>query len=828
MAAEQRTGVLVTDARERSVVAAIRALDAAGYRVATAADVRWSPGQCSRSCSKHHRVCSASDDRDRFVDQLEEIVRGGDYAILLIGTDASLLAVSEHRTRLEPYVQTGLPTRDAVRRALSKVELSRTAEEVGFRTPTTIVCENGEQARAAARELGFPVIAKAASAVIATGAATLRPDTRLIRDVTALDQWLSQQSPGPSLIQARERGSVYSCAGVMTTNGMVGFVLARYLRTWPREAGNASFAETISPPDGLRDSVARLLDRMAWQGIFELELMGHEDRGFVPIDLNPRLYGSLALTVRAGASLPALWCDVLLGRPVVPQLARPGVCYRWEEGEVRNLVALARRGSMREAVELLRPRPGCAHADVSRRDPGPLAARALLIARRAFSSARRRNNGKAAGGSGASGTPTGRMPAERWGAHHLPRSRDRTSRASAPALPVAIVGAGPYGLAIGAHLRHVGVPVRQFGRTMSYWREQMPSGMLLRSELRASSISDPHRSLRLEHFAEAVGRPLSTPIELSQFIDYGDWFQRQTAPDLDERLVARIERDGARFTLTLEDDEQIVAARVVVAAGLFPFARRPSVFAALPRECVSHASEHVELSSFRGRSVAVVGSGQSALESAALLREQGAEVEILGRATSIIWLANSANGKLPSRRPRWPKPPTGVGGRVTGWIAATPGGFRLIPSARAREIVAFRCNRPAGAGWLPERLTEVALSLGRTVTATQWTGEKITLMLDDGTTRSVDHVLLGTGYEIDVRRYPILNGELIDELQLSDGWPVLHGGLESSVPGLHFVGAPAARAFGPIMRFVVGTWYAAPAVTRRVLGQRQPLLSLSY
>jgi hypothetical protein len=176
---------------------------------------------------------------------------------------------------------------------------------------------------------------------------------------------------------------------------------------------------------------------------------------------------------------------------------------------------------------------------------------------------------------------------------------------------------------------------------------------------------------------------------------------------------------------------------------------------------------------------------------------------------------------------RWPKPPTDVGGRVTGWIAAAPGGFRIIPSTRAREVVVLRCLRPAGAGWLPERLTEATVSLGRTVVAAEQAGQKVDLTLDDGTKRSVDHVLLGTGYEIDARRYPFLS-ELAGELELSEGSPILRAGLESSIPGLHFVGAPAAGTFGPIMRFVVGTWYAAPAVTRRVLGQRQPLLSLSY
>jgi hypothetical protein len=409
----------------------------------------------------------------------------------------------------------------------------------------------------------------------------------------------------------------------------------------------------------------------------------------------------------------------------------------------------------------------------------------------------------------------------------MAQPHSQPSAAGGSARPVVIIGAGPYGLAVGAHLRAAGVPVRQFGRTMSYWREQMPSDMLLRSSLKASSISDPNRALRLEHYAEESGRPVGRPIELSRFVEYGEWFQRTTTPDLDGRPVARVERDGDGFMLTLEDGEQVRAGRVVVAAGLSPFARRPPVFDSLPPTSISHASEHADLSIFAGRSVAVIGSGQSALESAALLSEQGAEVEVLARAEEVFWLGWNPNGDVPARL-RWPKPPTDVGGRVTGWIASTPSGFRLIPWPRARELVQFRCLRPAGAGWLRPRLMEVTLSLGRTVRAAEQSGQQVVLTLDDETTRSVDHVFLGTGYEVDVRRYPFLAPELSSELELSAGAPILRPGMESSVHGLHFVGASATSSFGPIMRFVVGTWYAAPAVTRRVLGQRQPLLSQSY
>ena len=141
----------------------------------------------------------------------------------------------------------------------------------------------------------------------------------------------------------------------------------------------------------------------------------------------------------------------------------------------------------------------------------------------------------------------------------------------------------------------------------------------------------------------------------------------------------------------------------------------------------------------------------------------------------------------------------------------------------------MRCIRPAGAGWLRPRLRAVRIDCARTIVAAEPEDGRLRLSLDDGSARLVDHVLLGTGYRIDVRRYPFLAPELAGAVAtIRGGYPVLQAGLESSVPGLHFVGAPAALSYGPIMRFVVGTWYAAPVLARRIAGQRQRPITFSF
>ena len=382
---------------------------------------------------------------------------------------------------------------------------------------------------------------------------------------------------------------------------------------------------------------------------------------------------------------------------------------------------------------------------------------------------------------------------------------------------VAVLGAGPHGLAATAHLRRAGVDVHVIGDPMSFWRT-MPIGMMLRSNWSASCIGEYHGPLSLDAYCAASGARLGTPVPLADFIEYGMWVQRQVAPDLDNRRVERLESDGDDFALSFEDGERLRARRVVVATGIAPFAQRPADAAGLPPELASHTSDHRDLSRFAARRVLVVGGGQSALESAALLREGGAEVEVVVREPSVIWLHGGKYQRRLGRAAPLLYAPTDVGPMGYSRLVAVPDLFRRLPR-RVQDSVAHRSIRPAGAAWLPSRLTDVPIHLDTRIDDVRPVGSRLRVHLSDGSVRSVDHLMFGTGYKVDVSRYSFLAPALVARVVRVAGYPVLHVGLESSVPGLHFLGAPAARSYGPILRFVSGGWYAGQAVAATVSHQ---------
>jgi len=376
---------------------------------------------------------------------------------------------------------------------------------------------------------------------------------------------------------------------------------------------------------------------------------------------------------------------------------------------------------------------------------------------------------------------------------------------------VAIIGAGPYGLSSAAYLCQAGFETRVFGEPMDFWSKGMPSGMLLRSPREASTIADPKAKLTLETYEAVSGTPPVKRVAWETFVNYGKWFQSQLTCGLDRRNVTGVRRNGSGFELTLSDGTIFSSRSVIVAAGISPFQKSPDLFSNLSHEHVSHCYEGRKFSEM-GRSVAVIGAGQSALESASLLSEAGAEAEVIARIQVLRWIGmhkrlhelGLVSKALYSKHD--------IGPIGISRLVAYPNLVYHIPMG-VKDRIRTRAVRSAGAPWLIPRLQNVKITTGRSILSAKEMGGEVQLVLDDGTERRVNHVLLGTGYRVDISKYKFLAPELINDIRQLDGYPDVGPGFATSVPGLHFVGATAARKFGPLMYFVTGTEFASKELT---------------
>jgi FAD-dependent urate hydroxylase len=379
---------------------------------------------------------------------------------------------------------------------------------------------------------------------------------------------------------------------------------------------------------------------------------------------------------------------------------------------------------------------------------------------------------------------------------------------------VTILGAGPYGLAAGAHLRKIkGLELRIFGEPMEFWGSHMPEGMLLRSPWEASHISDPQTALTLDTFGARVNKRIPTPIPLDLFVEYGRWFQQQAVPGVDRRRINRIDKISEGFRLTLNDGEQFNSRRVVIACGIGPFARWPQQFNGLPQELVTHVSTQRDVHRFKDKRVLVVGAGQSALESAALIHEAGGKVELIVRESNVHWLGWRARLQKLGLVAKLLYSPYDIGPAGVSRIVAIPDSIKYFPRG-VQDAFRKRALRPAGARWLVARCKDIPIRTSCEIESATPAGGRLRVRLNDGKVQDADHVLLGTGYQVDVTQYPFLPAELSQSLELVNGFPKLKPGFESSIPGLHFLGAPTSWTFGPLMFFVCGTEYAGQRLGR--------------
>jgi thioredoxin reductase len=396
-------------------------------------------------------------------------------------------------------------------------------------------------------------------------------------------------------------------------------------------------------------------------------------------------------------------------------------------------------------------------------------------------------------------------------------------------LEIAIVGAGPYGLSIAAHLRHRGISFRIFGRPMDSWIAHMPKGMMLKSDGFASNIDDPEGRFTLGQFCAERSieyGDTAIPVKLDTFSAYGLAFRDRMVPELEDKLVAGIDREEDGFRLRLENGESFTARQVIVAVGIAHFEHVPAHLAQLPPEFLSHSARHREVEPFRGRSVVVIGGGASALDLAGLLREAGANVELVSRKKELKFHST------PTGKPRsWWKqirhPQSGLGpGLRSRFYSDAPWAFHYLPESLRLKIVG-RALGPSGGWFIKDKVVgKVPLHLGYTPERAEVKDGKVRLHLrgEDGSTRDIEtgHVIVATGYKVDIERLKFLSPEVRSQLKSVNGSPVLSSTFESTVPGLYFAGVAAANSFGPLMRFAYGAAFAARTVAKAVAKSRVP------
>ena len=389
-------------------------------------------------------------------------------------------------------------------------------------------------------------------------------------------------------------------------------------------------------------------------------------------------------------------------------------------------------------------------------------------------------------------------------------------------IDTAIVGAGPYGLSLAAHLGAAGANFRIFGKPLTSWRENMPKGMMLKSDGFASNLSAPDLQSTLKAWCIERGIEYDDeyiPVPLSVFVEYAVWFQKRHVPSLEEHQVISVARSSRGFTLWLDNGEMLEAANVVLAVGINWFQNMPACLSGLPAQFLSHSFGHQELSQFSGKRVLVLGAGSSAVNTAVMAQEADVDVALVTRADEIQFHTPPDPDAVSWLR-AITHPSSGIG---PGWrsflCTNAPRLFRRMPDAL--RLRATKRHLGPESGWYMRGKLTAQQYLGHTIEDARVDGDRAVLVArnSDGDRVEIiaDHIIAATGFRPDLRRLPFLDSSLRDAIAHLEHTPRLSSNFETSVAGLYTLGLLAANSFGPLMRFMVGAEYAAPRLTARLV-----------
>jgi len=391
----------------------------------------------------------------------------------------------------------------------------------------------------------------------------------------------------------------------------------------------------------------------------------------------------------------------------------------------------------------------------------------------------------------------------------------------------AIVGAGPYGLSLAAHLGAAGADFRIFGKPMTSWRENMPKGMMLKSDGFASNLSSPDPDSTLKSWCAAQGiryHDQLIPVPLTVFIDYAAWFQKRYVPSLEEHQVVSLARSERGFVLTLDTGEMLEAANVVLAVGINWFQNMPEALRGLSPEHLSHSFGHRELSQFSGKRVLILGAGASAVNAAVMAQESNVDVGLVARA-NVIQFHTAPDPDAVSWLKAVTNPSSGIG---PGWrsflCSNAPRLFRRMPDAF--RLRATRRHLGPESGWYMQGKLTAQQYLGHEIEgARAQNGRAVLITRKDDQQHEIfaDHIIAATGFRPDLRRLGFMDANLRGQIAHLEHTPRLSDRFETSVPGLYVLGVLAANTFGPLMRFMVGAEYAAPRVAAHLMKVEEKL-----
>lgn len=380
--------VLVTDAEQRSSLAAVRSLGRAGHEVvACSAHPRPLAG-ASRHCVSCHKVADPLSDPEGFVSGVRDLVVRESIRVALPMTDVSAPLVlrlrSEHPELVIPF-----PELEDYLAISDKLGLMEVARELGVPVPRQVILSAPSAGgREVAASVGVPLVLKPARSAVSSHGRVGKFGVTIVTDANRLESALAAYPAEayPLLVQERIVGPGLGVFLLAWEGRTLAAFAHRRIREKPPTGGVSVYRESVPVEPDLRAYSERLLEHFGWRGAAMVEFKRDTRTGTAYLmEINGRLWGSLQLAIDAGVDFPAFLVEAALGAPRTEVgRFREGIRCRWLWGEVDHLLWMLRTptrvrvshpelpGRLGALARFLVPwKPGDRFEVLRLRDPGP-------------------------------------------------------------------------------------------------------------------------------------------------------------------------------------------------------------------------------------------------------------------------------------------------------------------------------------------------------------------------------------------------------------------------------------------------------------------------
>lgn len=335
-----RERVLVLDGHTNQALACVRSLGRVGYDVLVAATRRRPLASWSRFSSDRFHLTGET--LEAF-GALRRWARDRGVNVVLPLTERACILCNNERELWEAAgITVGSAPDELLRLAFDKAKTVEIARGCGVAVPPTRAPGSLVEAHAAAREIGFPCVVKSRFSNAWDGTRFFPdPGTTYVREPHELDAAIQQHRQGDHwpLIQGFVPGQGKGMFALFDGGRAVAWFAHERLRD-VRPSGSGSSLRRSAPLDPrLLAPAERLLAAMAWHGPAMVEFRDDGVHEPVLMEVNGRFWGSLQLTVAAGADFPQWWVAILRGRGVDRRAGyATGLTVRWLWGDVKRFL----------------------------------------------------------------------------------------------------------------------------------------------------------------------------------------------------------------------------------------------------------------------------------------------------------------------------------------------------------------------------------------------------------------------------------------------------------------------------------------------------------